>query len=240
MPLGKERLPFDEMNDIDERYTYIYGGSVWSVDWDNSSEYMGEIGGVRIECMSPKDFIPQPSIYDLSDMEYCFLKFVTTKSELTRRYGIPEEKTVFADFEYEYGGSVDASDTVKIVTCFYRDEDGEVGRFIFSGEVILSDLERYYMRKGEVCKRCGKERGRCRCNEPLFEDGDLTFESIRLKKDPRNLANAENLDTGKEFLLKIPYYVPRVFPIVIRKNTSSERALFGQSDCEYIRPSSRQ
>ena len=34
----RDRLPFDEMNDIDERYTYIYGGSVWYVDWDNSSE----------------------------------------------------------------------------------------------------------------------------------------------------------------------------------------------------------
>ena len=65
----RSRLPFDEMNDIDERYTYIYGGSVWYIDWDNCSEYMGEIGGVRVECISPCDFIPQPGIYDIDDME---------------------------------------------------------------------------------------------------------------------------------------------------------------------------
>ena len=35
---------------------------------------------------------------------------------------------------------------------------------------------------------------------------------------------------------EIPYYVPRHFPIVIRKNTSGERSLLGQSDCDYIRP----
>ena len=35
---------------------------------------------------------------------------------------------------------------------------------------------------------------------------------------------------------EIPYYTPRLFPIVIRKNTSFMNSLFGQSDCEYIRP----
>ena len=32
----RQKLSFKEMNDIDERYTYIYGGSVWLVEWDNS------------------------------------------------------------------------------------------------------------------------------------------------------------------------------------------------------------
>ena len=222
----RNRLPFDEMNDMDERYTYVYGGSVWYVDWDNSSEYMGEVGGVRIECLSPCDFIPQPSIYDIDDMEYCFLKFVTTKSELTRRYGIPEDKTSLADFEYEYDGGGEASDTVKTVTCFYRDEDGEIGRFIFSGDLILSDLPRYYMRKSRVCKTCGKEEEACRCEKKHIESRDVEYESILYTP------SAEK----DKAPLEIPYYVPRLFPIAIRKNTSAEKQLFGQSDCDYIRP----
>ena len=36
--------------------------------------------------------------------------------------------------------------------------------------------------------------------------------------------------------MKVPYYTPDSFPIVIRKNTSGDGRLFGQSDCEYIRP----
>ena len=223
----RSRLPFDEMNDIDERYTYVYGGSVWYIDWDNTSEYMGEVGGVRIECLSPCDFIPQPSIYDIDDMEYCFLKFVTTKSELTRRYGIPEEQTSLADFEYEYDGEADASDTVKTVTCFYRDEDGEIGRFIFSGDLVLSDLPRYYMRKQRICLGCGEDEDLCRCGEKKVENADVEYEVIR---------DYDCNGDGHLSSVEIPYYVPRLFPVVIRKNTSAEKQLFGQSDCDYIRP----
>jgi hypothetical protein len=35
---------------------------------------------------------------------------------------------------------------------------------------------------------------------------------------------------------RIPFYKPKSFPIIIRKNTSEEDRLFGQSDCEFIRP----
>lgn len=221
----RKRLPFDEMNDIDERYTYIYGGSVWYVDWDNESEYMGEVGGVRVECLSPCDFIPQPNIYDVDDMEYCFLKFITTKSELTRRYGIPEEQTALADFEFEFDGAVDASDTVRIITCFYRDEEGEIGRFIFSGELTLSDLPRYYARKKRICIGCGEDEEVCRCKKKRIQTKEVESEHIDL---PAPGGAHESVD--------IPYYVPKLFPIAIRKNTSAEKQLFGQSDCDYIRP----
>ena len=232
----RKRLPFDEMNDIDERYTYIYGGSVWYIDWDNESEYLGEVGGVRVECLSPCNFVPQPNIYNVDDMEYCFLKFITTKSELTRRYGIDEERIDCADFEYEYDGAVDASDTVKVITCFYRDEDGEVGRFIFSGDLILSDLPKYYRRKRSVCVECGEGADVCRCKNKKTRNEDVECEVITqytatgIERDPIHAA----IDVGYE--VEIPYYVPRLFPIVIRKNTSAENQLFGQSDCDYIRP----
>ena len=219
----RSRLPFEEMNDMDERYTYIYGGSVWYIDWDNTSEYMGEVGGVRVECLSPCDFIPQPNIYEIDDMEYCFLNFITTRSELTRQYGIPEDMTHLADFEVEYDGGVEASDTVKVITCFYRDEDGEIGRFIFSGDLTLSDLPRYYKRKKNVCVECGEEEDVCRCKKKKVRREDVDFESVLTASD-------------KCICGEIPYYVPKTFPIVIRKNTSAEKKLFGQSDCDYIRP----
>ena len=222
----RSALPFDEMNDMDERYTYIYGGSVWYVDWDNSSEYMGEVGGVRIECLSPCDFIPQPNIYDVDDMEYCFLKFVTTKSELTRRYGIEEDSTSLADFEYEYDGEADASDTVKTVTCFYKDEDGDIGRFIFSGDLILSDLPKYYMRKKRICCECGEDEEICRCKNKKIKTEDVPYEQV---------PGASTQNAARDSI-EIPYYVPRLFPIAIRKNTSAEKQLFGQSDCDYVRP----
>lgn len=240
----RKRLPFDEMNDMDERYTYIYGGSVWYVDWDNSSEYMGEVGGVRVECISPRDFIPQPNIYDIDDMEYCFLRFVTTKSELARRFGVDDEKTQLADFEYEYDGGVDASDTVKVITCFYKDEEGEIGRFIFSGDLILSDIPRYYMRKKFVCTECHSDADVCRCKKKKKAQievlSERVFANINYVYTEKNAhaptPEGNNAPVGSAGGIEIPYYVPKIFPIVIRKNTSAEKQLFGQSDCDYIRP----
>ena len=228
----RSRLAFDEMNDMDERYTYIYGGSVWYVDWDNSSEYKGEIGGVRVECISPCDFIPQPSIYDIDDMEYCFLKLITTKSELVRKYGISEDMTQLADFEYEYDSGIDASDTVRVITCFYRDEDGEIGRFIFSGDLTLSDIPRYYRRKINICLICENEAELCRCQKKRTVSNEITSEHIDISRLRSKMADSSLCDLN----IEIPYYVPKLFPIVIRKNTSAEKQLFGQSDCDYIRP----
>ena len=219
----RDRLPFEEMNDLDERYTYIYGGSIWFVEWDSEEDFGDVLGGVRIHCLSPKDFIPQPAVYRIEDMEYCFLNFLTTRGELIRRYGISEEDSYLANSESE-NGATGEGDTVSVVLCFYKNEDGDVSEFIFSGDVILSDIENYYKRKIKVCKRCKKEEISCDCGDKSsFTLVDLKYESVTDK------LTGERID-------KIPFYTPRSFPFVIRKNTSLEGSLLGQSDCKYIRP----
>ena len=79
----RDKLPFEAMNDADERYTYVYGASVWYVEWDGASA-----DEISIQCLSPTDFIGQPGIYEVENMDYCFLRFTTTRSELGRKYGI--------------------------------------------------------------------------------------------------------------------------------------------------------
>lgn len=218
----RNRLPFERMNDLDERYTYIYGGSVFYVEWDNSSTLGGEVGGVRVHCISPRDFIPQPNVYTVEDMEYCFMRFTTTRSELIRKYGIKEEDTLLAECDYESDG-VDLSDTVAVTVAFYKDENGKVGQFVFSGDLTLSDLEDYYARRIRACEVCGREEILCSCERPRF----------KLKKQTEEIISCSEATHG---IRHIPYYTPKRIPIVIRKNTSSEKNLYGQSDCEYIRP----
>ncbi len=241
----REHLPFDELNDIDERYTYIYGGSVWYMDWDNSTECMGEVGGVKVMCLSPNDFVPQPGISSIDDMEYCFLKFTTTRGDLVRKYGVSDDDTRLAEFEFEYDVSNSVSDTVRVITCFYRDEDGEIGRYIFSGDLVLSDLPRYYMRKEidtDACDNTDRPKSARKKSVGIRDvsheiiDGRLIFEAIPEASWPapsENCRFTSNNDSGE---IRIPYYVPKLFPIAIRKNTSSEKSLLGQSDCDYIRP----
>ena len=210
----RDRLPFESMNDLDERYTYIYGGSIWYVEWDNL------LGGGSVHCISPLCFIPQPGISEIKDMEYCFLRFTTTRGELMRKYGVSSEDSALALCEFQYDGDF-GSDTVSLVVCFYRDESGEVGRFIFSGELTLSDTPKYYKRKKILCKKCGRLKENCSCGSTEFEVFDLEDEII----------------TAEDGTLKrIGYYTPRDFPIVIRKNSSAENQLLGNSDCQTIRP----
>jgi hypothetical protein len=210
----RDRLPFEAMNDRDERYTYIYGASVWYVEWDNGSE------GVSVHCLSPKSFIPQPGICDVRDMEYCFLRFTTTRGEMMRKYGISAVDSIKASCEYEYDNSFN-SDAVSIVICFYRDADGEIGRLIFSGELILSDTPKYYRRKEIICKSCGLPKELCRCEKPSLFVKDISLESY-VSSDGQSES--------------VPYYIPKEFPIVIRRNIRSDDGLFGSSDCQVIRP----
>lgn len=287
----RDKLPFEVMNDIDERYTYIYGGSIWYAEWDNGEEHLGEVGAVKVHCISPRDFIPQPGISAIEDMEYCFIRFTTTRGELMRKYGISEERLAEAECEFEYGTGGIEGDTVSVIVCFYRDEDGEVGRYVFSGSLTLSDLPRYYMRKGEICAECGEASGQCSCAAEMVE-GEIRYELLeggallplgikeRLARGKRaplwgfNAAEASGAAYPTEYAApypteyaaphpresgapdtdeagdasiksalsaiaaraKIPYYVPKSFPIVIRKNTSGEGTLLGQSDCDYVRP----
>ena len=217
----RARLPFDELNDLDERFTYIYGGSVWFAEWDDGIKSLGAIGDVRIHLVSPRDFIPQPNVFSVEDMEYCFLRFTTTRSGLIAKYGVSEEESFLAECEEESEALYD-HDTVSVILCFYRGESGEIGLFAFSGDLILSDAPRYYKRKLRYCTVCGLAEGACGCG------GELTSEELERETVGSPL--------GDDNAVSVSYYTPKRFPIVIRKNTSTEKSLFGQSDCEYLRP----
>ncbi len=214
---AKDKLPFERENDLDERYTYIYGGSVWLVEWDNEiNEDCGK-GGISVRCLSPTSFIPQPGIEEISDMEYCFLKLTSTRGELSKKYGIKEDMLSLLDCEYEAASP--EADTVSLVTAFYKDENGDIGKVVFSGKLLLSYIPKYYKRKSKVCKICNNPSDKCICTVPEFVTVDLEYETVDL--------NGE--------LITLPYYTPKHFPIVIRKNTIGESSHLGGSDCRRIR-----
>lgn len=216
----RSRLPFEELNDRDERYTYIYGGSVFYVEWDSSSADGGGEGGVRVHLLSPLDFIPQPCIESVEDMEYCFLHFTTTRGELISKYHAKEEDVLLAECEYLADSDDPLGDSVAVIVAFYKDENGRVGKFVFSGDLALLDMPNYYSRKRAICTACGQPISVCECEGSDYEYRDLD-EEISLTKDGKSI--------------RLPYYIPRSFPIIVRKNTVSDVTLMGGSDCEKIR-----
>ena len=270
----RDELPYEKLNDIDERYTYIYGASIWLVEWDNSILTHNSVGDVKLTCVHPSKFTGQPNIYtDIEDMEYAFIEETVTKDDIVRRYGVTVE--VAEDTQTDDGSADDKTATIYI--CFYKDENGNVCKFVWSADVTLEDIDDYYARKVKICKKCGKREQLCECETPDFElqqddyeeldhdiqlnnglllgkesvvvedgevvvdivqqqattpDGQLVFENINGIPMPKMI----DVEVPRMEQTKIPYYKPKSLPIVIRKNTSEESNLFGQSDCEFIRP----
>ena len=268
----RNELPFEKLNDIDERFNPIYGGSIWLIEWDNSITTHNTVGDVKISCLSPKKFTGQPNIYDVKEMEYCFIEFETTKEDIVRKYGVTPE---VAD-ETESEESSDDK-TATLYVCYYKNDADKVCQYIWSADTELSDIEDYYARKRYVCKKCGKRKEICSCEkgdyelqneeyeeleediiltdgeilpamspvikdgqvvtetvkqQAILEDGSVALEDINGVKLPMMI----DVQVPKMEKTKLPFYTPNILPIVIRKNTSEEDSLLGQSDVEFIRP----
>lgn len=272
----RNKLPVEELNDIDERYTYIYGGSIWLVEWDESIKTHNTVGGIKLSVLSPRRFVGQPYIYRIEDMEYCFVEFETTKEDLVRKYSAS-----FEDAEDTVNDTTSDDDTATMYVCYYKDDEDRICQYIWSGDVELRNLENYYSRKREYCVRCGKKKQICNCENaeyeirdeeyeelerdivlsdgvnkipaqmPMFdENGMPILEDVQLpikdqagndvysfdKESGLTLPITEPRQIPKMQPTRLPFYTPKSFPIVIRKNTSRENSVLGQSDCEFIRP----
>ncbi len=268
----KDEQPFERLNDLDERYTYIYGSSIWVAEWDESITTHSTVGGVRVDCISPRYFVGQPGIKNVQDMEYLFVSYETTKEDIVRRYGVEwnvaEEAQSEENPEYE---------TATLVVCYYKNAEDKICKYVWSDEVELEDVDDYYSRKREYCTSCGERKQLCSCDNPKFEVkneemetltreikttyGVIAPESVKIEngvevtkevKVPsldesgaqmmQRMPNGLNLPAVQTVQVpvmektELPFYTPKRFPVVVRVNTSQEGTLFGQSDCEFIRP----
>lgn len=271
----RNELPFEKLNDIDERYNPVYGGSVWLVEWDDSIRTHNTVGDVRVACLAPHRFVGQPGIFDVQDMEYCFVRFETTREDIERRYGVYVDIT--DDVESEDGTN---DRTATLYVCYYKNADDKVCQYVWSGDMEILDVADYFSRKRTVCRKCGKRKELCECEgttardyveesdeeevldrDVILSDGTVLPAMSQVVRDGQPVFETRQVDAVDEMgnvvtemvgglLLPktvdvqvpvmtetvIPYYKPNRLPIVIRKNTSEEESLFGQSDCEFIRP----
>lgn len=268
----RNELPFEKLNDIDERFNPIYGGSIWLIEWDNSITTHNTVGDVKISCLSPKKFTGQPNIYDVKEMEYCFIEFETTKEDIVRKYGVTPE---MADETESEENSDDKTATLYV--CYYKNDADKVCQYIWSADTELSDIEDYYARKRYVCKKCGKRKEICSCEKgdyelqneeyeeleediiltdgeilpamsPVIKDGQVVTETVKQQAiledgsvalediNGVKLPMMVDVQVPKMEKTRLPFYTPNILPIVIRKNTSEEDSLLGQSDVEFIRP----
>lgn len=166
----KNKLPYEKMNDQDERNTYIYGGSVWLVEWDETITTHNTSGDVSVSVLSPKYFVGQPNVYDVDEMEYCFIHSPISKDEVVRRFNVDLEA-----IEAVLGTDEDIAD---IVFCYYKNDYDLVCQFAWIEDLMILDIDDYFSRRKYVCKNCNKTKALCKCEKPEFEEQRAEYEEI--------------------------------------------------------------
>ena len=172
----RDRIDYEAINDLDERYTYIFGGAYYLAEWDDTAGDVAEHGAIRLRLLSPEDVVPQPNVYRIEDMDYIFVRYNTTRQAIEDRYGvvIPEEE---GNQDTERTEHTDDKDTVTVVVCYYK-RDGRVCKYSWSGDTEIEDQDDFYARRNRKCKLCGRYDTQCECEKPAWETVPLDYEEL--------------------------------------------------------------
>lgn len=150
-------LKLQPLNDAMERVTYVQGGSLFHVQWDSNKGLHSEVGAVKVDSLHPYKVIPQPGVIDLDDMDYIFIQNIMTKNAVKRFYGVDVSDAENDQPDVETNNNeVNANeDLVTVNTCYYRNEDGGVGKYVWCDVYELQDFEDYQARLRDTCADCG-------------------------------------------------------------------------------------
>lgn len=242
-----DRLPVEDLIDIQERTVPIQGGGCWLVEWDNTLRTHKTVGDLWLSVIHPKQLIPQDGVSLIEDMDYVIIKLPQTKEYIKRRYG----KDVYDESEEEpdvRGLGTEMTESGDLVTqyiAYYRNDKGGIGMYSWVRDVELCDYEDYQARRVRRCKVCGEpaegnERSCDKCG------GELSSEVQEYEELPYPITLHDGRVIGGvtgsfdeegnpvEVPVKIPYYKPDVYPVVLQKNVSVYGRLLGESDIDKI------
>ena len=231
-------LHLAEINDLQERTTYVQGGDFMQVDWDNTKGYHCTVGDLAISDVHPRQMIPQPGVTDIDEMDYYFIRTPQTKGYVKRRFGVNVEDEEETDIELRDG--VATEDIVTVITAYYKNEHGGIGLYRWCGDVELESFDDYQARHLTVCAECGapKEGDECPvCGSKKFvtRKDEMTtirlYENVEIGVDP--ITGSPIIEENSTEVV-IPYYKPNLFPLVLRKNISKGRSLLGSSDVDVV------
>lgn len=256
-----KRIRFTKMNDFQERTTPIRGGDFFCVEWDSNAGTHCTLGDLSVERRSALQIIPQPGVIEIKDMDYIFMQVSQTKDSVRRKYGVdvrnaeeerPELRNTATSAAY-------TQDLVTVNIAYYKNDSGGIGRFIWCDDYLLEDLPDYQARVIDVCAKCGlpKNGEQCACGSTKFErkkqDDELLYQDVTLASGEiipaYEQTQVEQLDDDGNPVVdafgapvmemafqqnSIPYYKPNFYPILLRRNVSSEGDLLGFSDVEII------
>ena len=179
-----DKLPFERINDEGERISPVQGGHGLLVDWQDGISGKDWLGDLRVTMMHPRGIIPQANVSQISDMDWIFLESPATRRQIKEAFGVAlEENENESDPDARrLGDSPDNSgEIVTLVTCYYRNSKGGIGRYRWVNDTVVEDLEDYQVRRVNRCGACGMvgDGHRCRyCQSTRFTVEVEEFEEL--------------------------------------------------------------
>ena len=256
-----DRLPFEMLNDMDERITPIQGGDIFLVEWDSDRHTHETRGELCVSLLHPRQVIFQDGVNEINDMDFIIVQMGMSKKHVKEKYGVSVADETESDPQSR-GGRSTAEDVVTVNFGYFRNEKGGIGRYTWVNDMELEDLEDYQARKMKRCTKCGADMtglDRCRhCGNERAEDYDSNemelYEDIETRNGVIPMMTEEETypDGGNGLMMdefgnayeaepmlterptRIPRYKPDIYPIVIRKNVSSWGKALGDSDIDKI------
>ena len=247
-----DRLPFEKLNDLDERITPVQGGNFFLVEWDAKRHTHTTSGELSVRLLHPKQVIPQHGVSEIEDMDFIIVRIAMTKQHVKEKYGI-DVSDEGEDSPESRGGESIAKDVVTVNVGYFRNPKGGIGRYAWVNDVELEYLEDYQARTldhckncgnvvhGDVCAECGSPKKESRQEDVFYLAGDIQRSDgsmIPAYQDTQATEDIINPFTGMVPLPteqnKFPYYKPDCYPIVLRRNVSAWGKVLGESDTDKI------
>ena len=258
-----DRLPFEMLNDMDERITPIQGGDIFLVEWDSDRHTHETRGELCVSLLHPRQEIIQDGVNEINDMDFIIVQMGMSKKHVKEKYGVSVDDETESDPQSR-GGRNTAEDVVTVNFGYFRNDKGGIGRYTWVNDMELEDLEDYQARKMKRCTKCGADMTgleKCRhCGNERAEDYDSDEMELYEDIETRNgvipmMTETEEYPEGvsenglmmdefgnayeaepmlTERPTRIPRYKPDIYPIVIRKNVSSWGKALGDSDVDKI------
>ena len=178
-----DRLPSERLNDEGERLSPVQGGYGLLVDWLDSVSGKDWLGDLKVSLVHPYSIVPQAGVTQVSDMDFFFLKTPQTKRQIRKFYGVSVADEDESDPDARrLGASADTTDElVTMVTVYYRNAKGGIGRLRWVNDTVLEDLEDYQLRRVHRCTVCGAvgDGKKCAyCGSRKFEDEVMEDEEL--------------------------------------------------------------
>ena len=208
------------INSENERIVKKNSYAIFKVGYNPKVKSHKWIGKIETTNPHPCNFIPQPGIHRIEDMDYCFHVENRTLDYICRTYGeefreqLEGEKAEYAYLDELSEARTENDETLSVVECWYKDKDGDVCLLTWCNEVVLRDEPKFFYKRNP--------------------DGSLIeYDEIEIEQPPID-DGMGNLIPQPSQIVKVPIHVPKRFPFVVQYNIPKEKSFYGKSDPEII------